>query len=81
MEPDARTEVGGNAAKMLMVSEIDDLSYLGHVGEDTESLSRAKVVRGLENVVGDEGDRAVLVDELQIARYAQGEIELETSTF
>ena len=81
MEPDARTDVGGNVAKMLMVSEIDDLSYLGHVGEDTECFFRAKVVRGLENVVGDEGNRAVLVDELQIARYAQGEIKLETGTF
>ena len=80
MKPDTRANVGGNVAKMLMVSEIDDLSYVGYVGEDTGSLSRAKIIRGLENVIGDEGDRAVLVDELQTASYAQGEIELETST-
>ena len=81
VDSDSRADVAGNVAKMLVVSEIDDLSYLGHVGEDTESFSCAQVVRGLENVVGDEGHRAVQVDELQIARYAQGEIELETCTF
>ena len=59
------------------MAQVYDLLHPGHFGEQTKRLLGAEVIEGLQNVVGHEWHRAMLVDELEIADDTQREIELE----
>ena len=67
MDPHLRADRARDVAQVPVVAEVDHLSRFAHVGEQAERLFGAKVVEGLENVVGNERNRSVPVDELPAA--------------
>jgi len=51
MDSDFRTYAAGNIAKMPMVREIDDLTYLRHFGQQFEGFFRSEVIEGFHDVI------------------------------
>ena len=71
MDRDVGANRARDVAKVAMVTQIYNLPYLSHFGEQTKRLLSAEVIEGLQNVVGHERHRAMLVDELEIAGDTQ----------
>lgn len=71
-----RANLTSDLAEVAMMGEVDDLSRFRHFREQAEGFLRAEVVKGLHDVVGDEGNRASGFGELGIAGDAQGKVKL-----
>lgn len=62
----ARAHLSRKVAQVLMVGEVDHLAHLCHFGEEAEGLLRTEIVKGLHDVIGEEGHRWMRRGELMI---------------
>ncbi len=62
-------------AQVLVMSEVDDLSGLRHLGEQAEGFLGAKIVERLHDIVGDERHSAATTRELIISCNPKREVK------